>query len=224
MTSSLPFRAVSAGLLVFRLVLATPSANAAEDNPGYRSAGWGAFVVPVPLAVQAQRDLDPGQGALVVAVRPGGTAASLGIQPGDVVLAINDTPIANRHDVHAVVASAKPGDAVVVTTVGQDGGVQALDGAFQARPARRPNQGWPMGPWPGPGGMGGAFGPPPWRQDPASAQTRQYEELLKEQRALSEAAAALDRVRDTLPSGPEPAWFVHVDIGPTTGSTTGGPP
>src|ERR1700744_4183189 len=77
--------------------------SAADNDYPVGAARFGAFLVPVPLDVQAADDLVPGQGMLVVATRPGGTAASLGLQSGDVVTNLNGTAINHWGDVRAVV-------------------------------------------------------------------------------------------------------------------------
>jgi len=54
-------------------------------------------------------------GALVSSVDPGGPAAKAGLQPGDVITAVNGTPVADSTDLPAQVAGLAPGSAATVT-------------------------------------------------------------------------------------------------------------
>jgi S1-C subfamily serine protease len=54
-------------------------------------------------------------GVLVTSVVPGGPAASAGIKPGDVVVAINKTPLQTADDLATALATVKPGTTVRVT-------------------------------------------------------------------------------------------------------------
>jgi S1-C subfamily serine protease len=56
-------------------------------------------------------------GAVVLGVDPGSPAAAAGVQPGDVIVRFNDTPIANVADVLGALRTTKPGDQVVLTIV-----------------------------------------------------------------------------------------------------------
>ena len=55
--------------------------------------------------------LDERQGALVSEVVPGSPAAQTGIRPGDVIVALNDEPIQEAHDLPALVARTPRGRA-----------------------------------------------------------------------------------------------------------------
>jgi serine protease Do len=54
------------------------------------------------------------QGALVSSVDSNGPAAKAGLQPGDVILSVNGTPVADSSDLPSQVASLKPGTSVDV--------------------------------------------------------------------------------------------------------------
>lgn len=56
--------------------------------------------------------LSPGIGILLNAVRPGGPAATAGLQAGDVLLSINGEPIQTRQQALLLVAGLEPGDKV----------------------------------------------------------------------------------------------------------------
>lgn len=188
------------------IIAAVALATAARADDGYAQgrAGWGAFVIPVPLAVQAERGLVPGQGALVLHVRPGGTADQLGVEPGDVVLALNGRPVASRHDVRDVVRSAAPGDDARVRVMDGDGTIRVHDGAFQERLPRPPGFPW--------GGMGwpGSARWPEGAGDPEDVVARQNEELLREQRELAELAEAVRAARAAVPA--ERPWVARATV------------
>jgi len=94
-----------------------------------------------------QRDLTPEiaqtlnlpvrQGVLVTGVRQDGPANAGGLRPGDVVVSIGDTPVANSYQLLNAVASLKP---KAVATIGVQRGDKALsvDVTVGQRPAQRP--------------------------------------------------------------------------------------
>lgn len=176
-------------------------------------AGWGGFAVPPPLAVQAERDLVPGQGLMVVFVRPDSTADHLGIAPGDVVLALNDQPVASRRELRAVVRQANPGDEVKASLAGPGGVAAEKTGVFHERlPRRAGPPPWWMGAMmaamlpPGGGGPGASFA------DPATVATAQREQLLAEAAELAAAHRQLAELqtawRDHQASVEQmPAWY-----------------
>ncbi len=57
---------------------------------------------------------DGGQGAVIANVEDGSPASKAGIKSGDVVVAINDVPIAGRTGMIAVVRDAQPGDTIKI--------------------------------------------------------------------------------------------------------------
>jgi hypothetical protein len=185
-------------------------AVAAEDYD-YGRAGFGAWTIPVPLDVQAQQDLVPGQGVLVVFVRPGGTASEMGVQPGDVLTSLNNTPVSNRHDIREVIGAVQPGDAATAGVITPDGTQAQLSGTFQERPNRWPGAGAGFGPGPGP--VAGPGGPPPGF-DPQAEMMEQRHELLAEQIAMSTIQDLLTQLRDRLlpMSWPSGAWQVQFTL------------
>lgn len=199
--------------LAATLVSTLSLAAAAVDDEGYPmgKAGWGAFAIPAPLSVQAERDLLPGEGVVVLHVRPDGTADKLGIQRGDVILSINDTPISNRRDIRNLMTTVTPGDAAHVSVVRGSGTTSNLHGVFKERTPRPPG----APPWSGfrPPGEGRPPGPPSgfMPEDPDAAIDRQYEELLNERKALVVAEIDLAAARASAPTAIG-AWFMHVDV------------
>jgi membrane-associated protease RseP (regulator of RpoE activity) len=135
-------------ILPFLCVAAVAAGDAdyeEADDPGARRAGWGAWMVPVPIERQIELDLEPGQGLMAVRVRPGGTADTLGVDPGDVVTALDGRPVSTRRDIRRVARASEAGDPLAVQIVG-DAGVAQRTGGWQARRPRPP----------------GHAGPPPW--------------------------------------------------------------
>ncbi len=177
-----PLRPLRPLVLVGAFAIGLPCAVTAADDDEYRfgHSRFGAFVIPVPLELQAEHNLVPGQGVLVVATRPGGTAETMGIHPGDVILTLNDTPLASRQDVRGVVRSVQPGDAAAATIAGSDGAGETLTGAFKPRQPWVPHSQWSR-----------MEVPPDWWADARATPAEQIAELLAQSRALDDARRAL---------------------------------
>lgn len=88
------------------------------------------------LEAQDQEALRVRQGALVEQIAPGSPAEAAGIQPGDVIVAIEGAAIADAQALIQTIARKRPGDAVAVRIVrqGQTGEVQTR---LVAAPQRR---------------------------------------------------------------------------------------
>jgi membrane-associated protease RseP (regulator of RpoE activity) len=72
-------------------------------------------------------------GLQIIEVRPGGTAAALGIEAGDRIRAINGTMISASEHIRTVLAAAKVGDQVTVE-FDRAGAVRTATGALLERP------------------------------------------------------------------------------------------
>lgn len=122
------------------LALALAASAVAAD--GYSSSNerpmLGVEMSPTPLNVQTQQNLGPDQGVLVRQVFTGTAAAGMGVQPGDVILSVNGTPISSMTDLRNEVGANNVGDpvAVVVRRNGQD---VPLASALREWPKNIPN-------------------------------------------------------------------------------------
>ena len=76
---------------------------------------FGASLQPVTPAVAVERTLPSAAGALVLEVNADGPAARAGIEPGDVILALDGTSITSDHSFNALLFAHRPGDAVEAT-------------------------------------------------------------------------------------------------------------
>jgi pimeloyl-ACP methyl ester carboxylesterase len=78
-------------------------------------------------------DRQQGQGAVVAQVAPGGTAAGLGLEAGDVIVRVNDSPVARPQDLGPVLSRFYGGTPIRLT-VRRAGAEQVLRGAGIERP------------------------------------------------------------------------------------------
>jgi S1-C subfamily serine protease len=94
-------------------------------------------VLPAALTPEIVRqfDIPVSDGALIVEVPPGGPAAEAGIRPGDVVIAIGDSPVSTVEDLLGALRRQKPGDRVSVSIVrdGEESTVDVTLGDFPIR-------------------------------------------------------------------------------------------
>ena len=83
-------------------------------------ADLGAITVPNTPALAARFGLAQQPGMIVVDVTPDGPAAQAGLQPKDVIVAVDGAPLSSESDLARVLASHQPGDIVTVSlaTVG----------------------------------------------------------------------------------------------------------
>jgi serine protease Do len=77
----------------------------------------GVSVGPIPANAVDEFGLKDRKGALVATVSKGGPAAKAGIEPGDVIVAYNGKPVANRDELVRMVVSTKPGSTVPVKVI-----------------------------------------------------------------------------------------------------------
>jgi len=78
--------------------------------------GWlGVSLQPVDRELAEALGIAESRGALISGIEPGSPAARGGLRPGDVVMAIEDTPIRAPRDLATAVGDRKPGTTVAVT-------------------------------------------------------------------------------------------------------------
>ena len=106
-------------------------------NPDNRRPMLGIEMTPVPLNVQEQQALAPNQGVYVQSIFNGTAAQSMGLRPGDVVLAVNGAPIGSMTDLRNEVSLNQVGDPVEVT-IQRQGGQTTTTGQFQPWPSNIP--------------------------------------------------------------------------------------
>ncbi|MCU1429013.1 MAG: signal protein [Actinomycetia bacterium] len=80
-------------------------------------AYFGAQLADLTPDIARQLGMKVTQGVVVLAVVAGGPAAKAGIAPGDVITAVDSTPVQTVEDFIAAVRARKPGDVLTVKTV-----------------------------------------------------------------------------------------------------------
>jgi S1-C subfamily serine protease len=78
-------------------------------------ASLGVGVVTVDASVAEQNNLSVDHGVLIASVTPLGPASEAGLQVGDVILRIDNTPITSVQSLGDALLSKSPGDTVAVT-------------------------------------------------------------------------------------------------------------
>lgn len=97
----------------------------------------GVVVTNATPAVREQMGIVARSGAVVISVGPGTPAQRAGIRSADVILAVNNTPVASATDLTKVLERLRPGDRVTVTL--QRGGDRLqVEVVLEARPGQIP--------------------------------------------------------------------------------------
>jgi len=126
---------------------AMAAANSDSDGSDYQSTiaapvappMLGIEMSPVPTNVQEQDGLNPHQGVYVQNTFNNTAAASMGVQPGDVVLQVNGSPIGSMSDLRNEIGMNAVGDPVDVVV--QRGGQQlAMNAPLQPWPSDIPKE------------------------------------------------------------------------------------
>ncbi len=115
------FAIVGAGMAM-RAIAAPASPDAANRVVAYHDqqvldCGWaGVRVRPITRGFAQSLGMVQPYGAIFRGPRPGGPAAHAGIQAGDVVTAINGSPLARATDFAAIISRQAPGTTVYLRT------------------------------------------------------------------------------------------------------------
>jgi serine protease Do len=101
--------------------------NGGRVTRGYIGVGTQPVTDAIAAAMQLPRAEKPGDvnGALIASVEPDSPAAKAGIQPGDVIRAVNGSKIGTPRDLALKVAAVKPGDKAHLDIV-RDGTAKTL--------------------------------------------------------------------------------------------------
>ncbi|MDA3959974.1 MAG: PDZ domain-containing protein [Planctomycetota bacterium] len=93
------------------------------------TAGLGVRTGPVPLDVQAANGLAPGEGTMVRRVIPWAPAGTIGLQRGDVIVAVDGVPTDSRRDLRQEVWANSPGTDFELTVL-RDGEQLTFTGEY----------------------------------------------------------------------------------------------
>lgn len=112
---------------------AKPIMEEAIENPESEAAYLGVSTQDVTPLVAAQLDLPVDSGALVRGVAPGSGADEAGIDPGDVIIGIEDRPVENSEDLGSTIREHAPGDEISITLI-RDGEQRTITAELGVRP------------------------------------------------------------------------------------------
>ena len=104
-------------------------------NGKVRRGMLGVTIQPIDADLAASMNLPAARGAIVTSVAAGGPAAKAGIQRGDVITAINNTPVNDPNSLRNTVAALAPGSNATVT-LQRNGRDQEVSVALAELPAR----------------------------------------------------------------------------------------
>ncbi|HWS56507.1 MAG TPA: PDZ domain-containing protein, partial [Pyrinomonadaceae bacterium] len=96
----------------------------------------GVSIQPVTADIAASLSLPAARGALVSEVQPDSPAERAGVRRGDVITAVNGTPVADYNAFRNVIARTQPGTEVTLT-VSRDGREQQLRATLAELPVER---------------------------------------------------------------------------------------
>jgi putative serine protease PepD len=113
---------------------AVPSNTVRQVLPGLAA---GRTVKHAWLGVESASATSSGGGAQVGTVVPGGPADDAGLQPGDVIRAVDGKPVNNSSDLSTIINGKAPGEHVSLT-VDRGGQEQTIDARLRSRPAHIP--------------------------------------------------------------------------------------
>jgi serine protease Do len=103
------------------------------ENAGTVERGrLGAVIQPIDADLASALGLPKAEGALVNEVEPGGPAAKAGIEPGEVILSVDKTPITHASELPRVIARHRPGAAVALEVMNKAKGKRTVNVTLQA--------------------------------------------------------------------------------------------
>lgn len=117
----------------FIVVLLSGLGQSAFSQHLTRRPFLGVLVREVTDSVAALNRLERPRGALVAQVIPASTAASLAIQPGDIIVQVNERPVAQWAELPPMARSLRAGEPLQLTLV-RRGKQQVVTGQVQAMP------------------------------------------------------------------------------------------
>lgn len=136
--------------------IATDSSGGSGDSGSAANTGVG-FAVPIDVAKSVVPALEEGNtpkhaylgvgsapttgtqtGALVQNVQSGSPAAKAGLHSGDVIKAIDGSPVNGVNDVIDIISARHPGDKVTITVM-RGGSTKTLTATLGTQPAQAPN-------------------------------------------------------------------------------------
>lgn len=110
----------SQGLAVEGINFAVPIDEIKRALPQLLSQGtvtraWlGVYIQDITPGMEDKFGVAPGQGVLVADVVKGSPAEEAGIQPGDVIVSVDDTPVGNTDELQTEIMYRRPGDVVQI--------------------------------------------------------------------------------------------------------------
>lgn len=93
----------------------------------------GVSSVTLTADLQKQYGLSRSSGILIVQVNPGGPAARVGLQQGDIIVKLDDKEVTESAELLTAIRDKKPGDTVDVT-IDRDGVVSVITVTLEERP------------------------------------------------------------------------------------------
>jgi S1-C subfamily serine protease len=115
-----------------------PFIEQALEAPDQPVAYMGVSTTPVDAGVAAQLGLPVEEGALVVAIAPGGPASETDIRQGDVIVEFDGRPITNSDELGRAIMERRPGDRVEVGVVRSNGSRATVNVVLGVRPVPVP--------------------------------------------------------------------------------------
>jgi serine protease Do len=119
--------ATKSGLLTVVAAALAFSEAAGESTKNATECGWiGVGVSPVSAVMAESLGMDAPYGAIFGSPEPDSPAAAAKIEAGDLITAINDTPLVNAKDFAPAIAAIAPGT-IVYLSIRRDGQLREIN-------------------------------------------------------------------------------------------------